>query len=356
LAGVAAAVAVAASPIRAQDGGTQRIVPTNNTVISGYGTVGYAYRTQGDNENEYTASINPIFLFQFQDRILFEAEWEFELEEGVTETGLEYAQLDWIVSDNLVLVGGKYLIPFGVFGERIHPSWINKLTTAPPIYGHHVTEFGRPPLLPVLTDVGLMARGVVRPGRFEIGLNAYVTNGPAVEEGATELIPELEFPASSGDNNTNKMVGGRLDLVLPPWAELNFSIMNGDYDDNNVLDFTAWNVAAELRRSGFEFRGEYIQTRQEIETVNGFPTVRRHGFFSQLAYRWREWEPVVRWTQIFDDKLDGATIEEGAWQVALGLDYWFSPSIAVMVAYEVNREDGIEIDNDRVVAHVAFGF
>lgn len=32
-------------------------------------------------------------LFQISDRFLFEAELEFELEEGITETGLEYAQI-----------------------------------------------------------------------------------------------------------------------------------------------------------------------------------------------------------------------------------------------------------------------
>ncbi|HEX9729666.1 MAG TPA: hypothetical protein VGA37_14275 [Gemmatimonadales bacterium] len=94
------------------------------------------------------------------DRILFEAEFEFELTEGVTETGLEYAQLDFLLTDHLTLVGGKFLVPFGVFGERLHPIWINKFPTAPPIYGHHVAAFGADPVLPILSDVGVMAAAV----------------------------------------------------------------------------------------------------------------------------------------------------------------------------------------------------
>jgi hypothetical protein len=341
----------------AQSDETKRIVPTHNVVITGYGTIGYAYRTQGDNENQFLASINPIFLFQFQDQVLFEAEWEFELEEGITETGLEYAQLDWIVNDNLVMVGGKFLLPFGVVGERIHPSWINKFPSTPPLYGHDVVGFGVAPLLPILADVGVMARGTVRPGGYQIDLNVYVTQGPAAEEGqAPGEPPELEFPASSGDNNTNKTFGARLDLAMPPWAELNISVFNGDYDEDNLLDFTGWNVAGEARWSGFELRGEYIQTRQEIQTAGGFPTLRRHGFYGQLAYRRGPWEPVLRWTQVFDDKLDGEVPQQGAWQAGLGLDYWFSPSIALVGGYELNREQGPEIDNDRFVIHIAFGF
>ncbi len=140
------------------------------------------------------------------------------------------------------------------------------------------------------------------------------------------------------------MGGG--EFLLSEWR-----LRSGD-----VLDLTGWNVAAEFRASNLELRGEYVQTRQEVETLTGFPTLVRHGFYAQLAYRWRAWEPLFRWTQVSDAKLGGAVQSEGAWQAGFGLDYWLNPSIALMAAYEVNREDGLEIDNDRIVIHVAFGF
>ncbi len=334
--------------------GSDRIVPTTNVVATGYGTVGYVYRTDGDNENEFTAAFNPIFMYQFEDKILFEAEFEFELEGGVTETGLEYAQIDYIASDALVLVGGKFLLPFGVFGERLHPTWINKFPTAPPIFGHHVSEFGAEPIIPILSGIGVMARVTARPGAASIALNGYVTNGPTAGEGDEE-IPELEFPSSSEDNNTNKMVGGRLDLALG-MAEVNVSFFNADYDENNVLDLTGWNVAGAYQYGRLSVRGEYIQLRQEFETVEGFPTVRRHGLYAQAAYRVGNWEPVFRWTSLFDTKIDGVVEEQGAYQVGIGLDYWISPSAAIMAGYEINREEDGELGNDRMVIHFAFGF
>lgn len=349
------AVGAAGTRLHAQNVVGERVFPSNQVVITGYGTVGYAIETQGVNKNAFNSSISPVFLFQFQDRVLFEAEFEFELREGVTETGLEYAQLDFIANDYLVLVGGKFLLPFGVFGERLHPTWINKFATAPAIFGHHVSSFGAEPLLPVLTDLGVMARGTWASGSAQLGLSVYVVQGPSVED-ATAAIPELEFLASSGDNNTGKMFGGRLDLAVRPWIELNLSFLNGDYDEQNVLDFTAWNVAGEFHSANFELRGEFIQTRQEIEMLTGFPSLVRDGFYAQAAYRVGPWEPVVRWSQIFDSEVGGALEEEGAWQAGLGLDYWFNPSIALMGAYEINREDGPELDNDRFVIHVAFGF
>jgi hypothetical protein len=354
---------LAAQENQAQKDGQGRIVPTNHAVLTGYGTAGWFYRS--DDENAFTASFNPIFLYQFLDRFLFEVEFEFELQGGVTETGLEYAQLDYVATDNLTLVAGKFLLPFNVFGDRLHPTWINKFPTAPPIYGHHVADFGAEPLLPILSDVGVMARGSVAPGRWLLSANVYGVQGPAIEEHEEEEggegedeeeLLELEFPGSSSDNNKNKALGVRLDFALPPWVEVNFSFLNGDYDDQGVLDFTAYGVAAEMHRGGFEARGEFIQTRQEIETETGFPSVVRNGFYAQAAYRLGSWEPVFRWTQIFDTELEGEKEDDGARQAAFGLDYWFSPSIALMAGYELNTENGLELDNNRFIIHMAFGF
>ena len=69
------AIAFLAVPLAATAQGN-RIVPTNEVVITGYGTVGYTLDTQGENANRFTSSVSPVFLFQFQDRVLFEAEFE----------------------------------------------------------------------------------------------------------------------------------------------------------------------------------------------------------------------------------------------------------------------------------------
>lgn len=342
----------------------ERILPTHGTVISGYGTVGFAIVTEGENENRFNAAISPILLFQFLDRVLFEAEIEFELEEGVTEVGLEYAQLDYVVNDNLILVGGKFLVPFGVFIDRLHPTWINKFPPSPPIFGHGAGSLGEP-LIPILSDVGIMAKAVTRSGPWQLDLNAYVTQGPAgeVHEGEEGMeghgAVEVEFPGSSEDNNKNKMVGGRLDVAHQQHAELNLSAFTGKYDDEGDLRFTGYNVAGLARWAGLELRGEYVQTRQEIEEMpEEVVTLRRHGYYAQAAYRIGPWEPVVRLAQIFDSKIveEGEIEAEGAWQLGLGLDYWFSPSIAIMAGYEINNEKGIELKNNRFLIHWAFGF
>lgn len=332
----------------------EAVVPSNVTVISGYGTVGYGIVTEGENENRFTAQISPIFLFQFRDRVLFEAELEFELEEGITEVGLEYGHVDYIVNDHLVLVGGKFLVPFGVFIDRLHPTWINKFSTNPPLFGHGMGPLGHP-LVPILADVGVMAKAVTASGPWLLGVNGYVTQGPGFELEDGEV--EVEFPASSDDNNKNKMVGGRIDLAHQQHAELNLSAFTGKYDDAGDLSFTGYNVAASGRWRALEVRGEYLQTRQQLEELPGeVVTLKKHGYYVQGAYRVGAWEPVVRFTQILDAEVEGALEAEGARQLGLGIDYWVSPSIAIMAGYEINDEKGPELDNDRFVVHWSFGF
>jgi hypothetical protein len=342
----------------AQESAPARVIPTNNVVLTGYGTSGFNINTKGDHENTFTATVNPIFLYQFQDRVLFEAEFEFELSEGVTQTGLEYGQVDFTVNDHLVLSGGKMLVPFGVFAPRLHPTWINLFPTMPPIFGHEATVFGEP-VAPILADIGVMARGVAQVGTANIAFNGFVTQGPQQEnmaEAGADEAPGVHFPSSSEDNNTNKMVGGRFDVRLPPWLEFDVSGLTAKYDPANDLGYSAVDVAGELHAHNVDWRTEYVGNWQQVEPAAAPLSVHKHGLYSQVAYRTGAWEPVLRYTRQFDTKKTGEVVDQAKWQAGIGLDYWFSPSVAVMGGYEMNRESGAEVDNDRFVVHLAFGF
>jgi hypothetical protein len=374
--GIAVSLGIA-FPLTAQERGPDRIVPTNAVVITGYATVGQSYQPEGGLPSAFMSTVSPVFLFQFQDKLLFETELEFELEDGATATSLEYAQADIMVSDRVTVVAGKFLLPFGIFGERIHPTWINKLATMPPIYGHGENGFGAAPLMAIPSDVGVMARATLQAGRWHIGLNAYMSNGFQVEEGghgeeeATSAqsafratrpatvpeVPKVELIGTSGDNTNNKMVGGRVDLFLPPFVEVNLSGFTGKYDADDRLSMKGLNVAGEMRRWGFEARGEFLATWQDFETPGqGISRLKRSGLYSQLTYRMGPWEPVVRFSKIFDDEFGNVTELSAASQTALGIDYWITPSVAVMTSYEFNREDAFTLDNDRFNLHLAFGF
>ena len=72
---------------------------------------------------------------------------------GRVFTSVEYAQLDWLASTHVMGTAGMYLLPFGIYNERIDPIWIRNLQD-PPItasIGSGVSGAGN----------GVMLRGVL---------------------------------------------------------------------------------------------------------------------------------------------------------------------------------------------------
>jgi hypothetical protein len=74
------------------------------------------------------------------------AEGRFDFRGLIQETGttgpynaqffssIDYLQLDAIVAPKLTITGGRFLIPFGSYNERLTPAWIRKLQDPPIIF------------------------------------------------------------------------------------------------------------------------------------------------------------------------------------------------------------------------------
>lgn len=182
------------------------------------------------------------------------------------------------------------------------------------------------------------------------------------------MLPMLTFGEFASDNNSNKMLGGRLGLVLAPRFEVNVSGLSAKWGEAEAqqnagkgLSFWGYNLAVNYWVAHFELRAEGFRTGTQIEQVLSggafeIATVRRWGGYAQASYRKGSWEPTVRFSLVEpneDQPSDRLT------QYGVGLNYWFSPSIAVMAAYEVNRDkldQGRDLPNDRLMFHWAFGF
>ena len=181
--------------------------------LAGYGDATYS-DGQGKDGAFTGARFNPIFHYQYKDLVMLEAELEMEVEDdGGTATNLEYAAIDLFANDYLALVGGKFLSPLGQFRQNFHPSWINKLPTAPPGFGHDQTA-------PV-SEVGLQARGGFPVGRASRYVNyaAYVGNGPVLELNGSEI--EAIGAEGRTYNDDDKFVyGGRVGFLPVPKLEI----------------------------------------------------------------------------------------------------------------------------------------
>ena len=379
-----------------------RFFPRQGFMLTGYGGAGYnVLLADGETPNNFSTIFAPIMLFQISDRFLFEGEFEFEIEEGVTSTDLEYAQLDVSLNNHFTLVAGKFLLPFANFSERFHPTWINRLPSVPAVYGSHgAAAAPSDPMLPILSDIGVQLRGAFDLGNFRtLTAEVFVTQGPVVApeegEGADAHSDEeplaaagkgaavlsggdaggLAFGSNTEDNNDNKMIGGRVGFTISPYFEANVSGMTAAYDDAGELTFSALALHLEARHRHFTLHSELIQTWQDLleaEDHEGLAaakgasaagvlnegiveTLSRTGYWVQLAYRTGPWQPVVRWSQLFEGKADGEVVTEAGRQLAIGLDYWFEPAFVLKLEYLINDEE-VDIDNNRLALQLAFGF
>ncbi len=376
----------------------QRIVdfenhPSSKLFISGYGAAGYNDPDRGD--GSFGMLFVPIFHYQLSERLHLTGEVEFDLRGSESAVEVEYAQIDFLVNDYLTVTAGKFLLPFNAFSERIHPAWINKLPSLPPIYGTHGGSGGSGGIIPVLSDTGVQFRGGARlPWLLageepRINYSFYVTNGPRIEpesevaerfEGLAEFLEddgaimsaddlldalelghgggtEIEFGETLSDNNSNKAMGGRIGLLPIHSLEIGGSFMRGGFDDAGDLDFRMFGFDAGYKIGPLDLRGEYISLEFDRESGG---TESLDGFYAQAALKLRDTlayldvpgssfvdrtELVLRYGQV-----DGATDYE---EWTPGLVYWIRPSVPLKLAYSFRNGRG---SADELQLQLAFGF
>ncbi len=340
---------------------------TNRVLLTGFAFA--TFRNMEGMDSTFDAAFVPIFLWQPNDRILFEAEVEFGLDEEETEVELGYAQISFIVNDYVTIGFGKFLIPFGTFWERWHPPWINKLPTMPLVYMHHGGIVGE-------SLLGIQVRGGAPVGATaKVNYAFYVANGPSLgEEGHNAGSLEWE---RNLDNNNNKSVGGRFGILPVPHVELGISFLVGDVGDSGtgnqnvgttLLGIDFWyGDEIEALAGRLEIRAEFIWNETDDATVedqNGTPFLftsnRRTGWFVQGAWRPTRLEGMVRNLEVVVrfDLMQRPGADEGGIdtrRITLGVNYWFlSNAVAKLAWFRDEFSEGPA--RDGVLFQIAVGF
>ncbi len=111
-------------------------------------TVNHNFAILGDAEFQFSrfsgqpaafalADFAPIFLYRGGDKVLFEAGFDFILQNnapnssGATTTvNLSFATLDYLMNDYMTFVAGNMLMPLGTYSER-SAGWLNKIPDDP---------------------------------------------------------------------------------------------------------------------------------------------------------------------------------------------------------------------------------
>lgn len=324
--------------------------------IAGYGSAGFINRQNG--ADSFIANFNPIFHFQYGDRILWESELETEIaEDGSTEMGLEYSTIDFFLNDNLIFLAGKFISPLGNFRQNTHPSWINRMALAPPGFGHD----GAAPL----TEVGMQLRGGLNFGdRSKVTYAGYVGVGPKIEGEGGE-IHGINTGGFTESPDGQIVTGGRVSVLPFPKFEIGVSGAFGDvgvaendglpFEGDPLRDYNVFGLDAGYRWNNFDFRGEYISQDIGDSSLSIAPEGGKwETWYAQGAYRFgrAKWEGVLRYT---DYNTPHADISQEQW--AIGLNYLVTPNAIIKAGWEMNNGLENEItDDDLWILQIAYGY
>lgn len=348
---------------------------------------GYAHsglEIHSDQTTFVGGSFNPIFLWRQSSKLLFESELEIEYENGDTHIGLEYANMSYILSDYATLRLGKFLLPFGTFAEKLHPAWINRLSSKPLGFGHDGVGPTR--------DLGVEVRGGLPLGSAKMSYSVYLINGPALNDGKN---PNAE-PEEAGmllydlgeDNNNNKAIGGRISFlpISNSSMEIGFSGLYGKVGNRNsqyenigallsALDFSY------IRKISFlsgviDIKAQFNSVQVDNATYFNIKDSSNYTFnnnssayYAQLSYRPINFGPDLFNSLEFVGRFSALSFpRESLWasnqsQYVFGINYWLDWRTVIKLSYQITDTRSHQelpgegaASKNAVFLHWAFGF
>jgi hypothetical protein len=132
-------VIVAPMHCHAQDDPSEHTSAGYVPVISG--AFAYIQNANGGSQT-LEPQINPVLLVPMGHSLLLDAHVDFTgffFRQNSTSgpyggqvlKTIEDAQLDWLADSHMIVVGGRYILPFGLYHERMSPVWISDFQDGP---------------------------------------------------------------------------------------------------------------------------------------------------------------------------------------------------------------------------------
>ena len=258
---------------------------------------------------------DPVVLVPLGRSLLVESEFDMSISPmrtggqwgpAVVNHGFEYLQLDYMVNPHLTIVVGRFLTPFGIYRERLHPMWIRSLPDEPIIFPMNDNSSN-----------GVMLRGVTRlTGEMNLTYAAYYS-----------------APTRNSQFMADRRGGGRASLFFPNRrVEVGVSysrVLNSRY---NMLgaDLT-WNlkklpldIRSEVVHSAIVGSGYWVEGAYRLSKVGRNPLIHN----SELAIRGEQYRlPRVAQTLITDLPSQNTT------RATLGWNYYFHNGVRFDVSY-----------------------
>jgi hypothetical protein len=344
------------------------LLGTTKFLLAGWGDG--MFEARNGQVSTFSASFDPIFLWQLTPKLLFDSRLEIDPSGAGTNVNLVNAQISYLLNDYMALGMGEFFSPSNVFVERFEPQWINKLPDRPLAIYHGI--------LPNIS-VGAQVRGGFPIGPTRVNYAFYVSNGPALNTSDAGSAGTLDFNSYT-DNNDNKAVGGRVGFLPIPGVEVGYGFETSKPGFQGTtfsrVQALVQSVDMEVTRDSDLLKGRInLFAQYAWSHVNnavydpdgslGFGplafTSKQDGGYAELAYRptkldndfLRNLEMVFRWDHVSREPSGLGDPEETRW--TLGLNYWLSPSTVLKAAYEWDQPNG-EPNRNALLIQTAMGF
>ncbi|MEK6559067.1 MAG: hypothetical protein AABZ43_02895 [Planctomycetota bacterium] len=334
-----------------------------NTYVGGY--MDFQFRaSEEDSKNGFDQTRFIPFIFSdISDRVKLAAEIEFEhggiSGENDGEVKLEFATIDFLITDWLNWRGGILLTPLGKF-NLVHDSPLQDLTERPLVNQYIIPT--------TLSDMGMGFFGSLYPSELsKLDYEIYITNGvfhglDAEGNSGFELNKGLretrnDFPFD--DYNQNPGVVGR--VAFSPFIGLEFggSAYTSRYDEDNENQLTIPAFDFAYQKGPFELVGEgayaFLETDDLAEDAG--ITDDMWGYYLEARYHFmpsglRTLAPkiftenstftgVLRWDQVETAGLDDNG-ESAHWlrnRITPGLNYRYTEDTVFKLDYQINMEE-----------------
>ena len=245
---------------------TESETPTPIPVVTGF--IGYQ-STFEPHAQSIGSEFDPIFLIPLGKKLLVESELDLEMDverqdgrlgPAAVDKGFDYLQLDYIANPHLTVVAGRFLTPFGIYRERLHPEWIRNLAAEPIIFSMNDNSGN-----------GGMVRGVTSLGsKVNLTYDAYYS-----------------APLDNDLLRSDRRAGTRTSVVLPN-KKLEVGVSYSHVLTGKGYDMVGSDVTWNIHKVPVDVRAEFI-----------YSAVLGTGYWAEGAYRLDKFRnPFLRNSQL----------------------------------------------------------
>jgi hypothetical protein len=207
--------------------------------------------------------VNPVLLVPFGRHVLLESRTDFTgffQRENLTDgpfkgkifKTVEYAQVEWLANTHITFIAGRYLLPFGIYNERLQPIWIKNLQDAP-----------------ITATIGTRTSGAG---------DGFQLRGVATQHPGYTIQYSAYFSARSDINQLQsaRVAGGDVSVFLPRLrleTGTSYQRFLQDQQIDSVAAYVSWQprkAAVDLKG---EFDGSYYGRGYWLETAYSFTTL-----------------------------------------------------------------------------------